>query len=159
MSGVWYFAYGSNLCRRIFEERRGICPRERVVGHIAGWSLCFDLSVGPGERGVANVVERRDARVYGVAYLVTAAEAEILDRTEGVAVGYYARRTVDVTAADGRIVTAFTYQSARGTTGRKPSPRYMGLILNGAREHGLPAAWIEWLESLPLAHDERTDVS
>lgn len=157
MSDLWYFAYGSNLCRRIFEERRGIAPRERVVGHIAGWRLCFDLPVGPGERGVANVVEMRDARVYGVGYLVTAAEAEILDRTEGVAVGYYARRGVEVIVTGGRTLAAFTYHSIHGTSGRKPSSRYMGLILEGARENGLPCEWIQWLESLPLAHDERGD--
>ena len=156
MGELWYFAYGSNLCRRIFEERRGIAPRKRVVGHIAGWRLCFDLPVGPGERGVANVVETPDAQVYGVAYLVTAHDAEILDRTEGVAAGYYSRRDVEVIVTGGRTLAAYTYQSAHRTTGRRPSPRYIGLILDGARENGLPSTWIDWLESLPLAYDERT---
>jgi hypothetical protein len=39
--------------------------------------------------------------------------------------------------------------------GRKPSRRYLRLLLDGAREHGLPEEWIRHLEGLELAVDER----
>ena len=45
--------------------------------------------------------------------------------------------------------------SSRTAEGRKPSARYMGLILDGARAHALPDGWIAALEASELAVDER----
>jgi len=56
---------------------------------------------------------------------------------------------------DGERINALAYQSSRTTSGRKPSPRYIGLLLEGARQLGLPDEWISYLEGLPLAIDER----
>ncbi len=33
--------------------------------------------------------------------------------------------------------------------------RYLGLLLAGARQHGLPADWVERLRGFDLARDER----
>ena len=52
-------------------------------------------------------------------------------------------------------VAAFTYQSSWTLAGRKPSARYLGLLVAGAREHGLPAEYVRFLESHELAKDER----
>ena len=43
----------------------------------------------------------------------------------------------------------------RGREGRKPSRRYLGLLLTGARHHGLPDEWVARLRGWPLAVDER----
>lgn len=152
---VWYFAYGSNMCGAIFVERRGMRPSLATWGWIEGYRLSFDLPVGPGERGVANVVCEEGARTCGVLYRITPEEAERLDRTEGVPAGFYKRIDVVVTPASVAPIAAFTYQSAYVTPGRKPSPRYMGLLLDGAREHGLPAEYVTALCAFGLAHDER----
>jgi len=152
---TWYFAYGSNMQRATFEGRRGMRPRQRTWGRLAGYRLCFDLPVGPGERGVANVVIDSAECVCGVLYLLTPEDLERLDRTEGVPNGYYRRVEVDVVDCDGVTVRAWTYASAFATTGRKPSARYLGLLLEGAREHGLPGDYVARLEQLDLAHDER----
>src|SRR5262249_34573040 len=53
---LWYFAYGSNLCRATFIERRRMSPLEIRRARLDGYRLTFDLPVGPGERGVANLV-------------------------------------------------------------------------------------------------------
>ncbi|HJQ83135.1 MAG TPA: gamma-glutamylcyclotransferase family protein [Candidatus Binatia bacterium] len=155
MSDVWYFAYGSNMSRAIFCERRGMCPRESRWGWLEDHRLCFDLPVGPGERGVANVEVAAGARTCGVLYLVDATELDRLDRTEGVHVGLYERVLVDVLAQDGIRVPAYTYRSTWSYTGRKPSARYLGLLLSGAREHGLPPEYVRSLEAWELAWDER----
>lgn len=155
MSDLWYFAYGSNLCRATFEERRGMRPVARAAGCLAGWRLCFDLPVGPGERGVANLVADPAASVHGVAYHLSTADAERLDGTEGVGAGYYRREPIALVSYDGAHLDAFTYVSAHGVAGRKPSARYMGLLLDGAREHALSAEWIRHLEAFDLAVDER----
>jgi cation transport regulator ChaC len=153
--GVWYFAYGSNMSRAIFCERRGMCPRDSRWGWLDGYRLVFDLPVGPGERGVANVVVEPGARIHGVLHLLTAEEFDRLDRTEGVHAGFYRRVPVDVAGEGVGTVSAYTYQSSFGSPGRKPSARYLGLLLTGAREHRLPEEWLRYLEGLELAWDER----
>jgi hypothetical protein len=60
-----------------------------------------------------------------------------------------------VRTRDERAIEAFTYRSEHGKPGRKPSRRYMGLLLTGSRELGLPAPWVERLRAWPLATDER----
>jgi cation transport regulator ChaC len=151
----WYFAYGSNMQRATFEGRRGMRPARSLWGTLAGYRLCFDLPVGSGERGVANLNADEAECVYGVLYLVTSAELERLDRTEGVESGYYRRVEVDVVDRDGNVVRAWTYLSPHAVVGRKPSPRYIGLLLEGAREHELPPDYVARLEAYELAHDER----
>jgi cation transport regulator ChaC len=158
MSGaLWYFAYGSNLSRAIFVERRGMRPTTAAWGWLEGWQLRFELPIGSGERGVANVAPADGSRTCGALYLITAEEAERLDRSEGVPFGVYRRVDVQVSTHHGESLNAFTYQSSYGTAGRKPSPRYIGLLLDGALEHGLPAEYVEYLRRFELAHDERPE--
>lgn len=153
-AGLWYFGYGSNTERGTFLGRRRMRPLEVRVGRLDGWALCFDLPVGRGERGVANVVARDDDHVWGVLWRISGEQADWLDRTEGVGRGFYRRIAVEVSAG-GERVPAFTYHSPRGRAGRKPSRRYLGLLLAGARQHGLPGAWVERLRGFELARDER----
>ena len=152
---LWYFAYGSNLDAGTFLGRRRMRPLDTRVAVLEHFELRFDLPVGPGERGVANVAAREGDAVWGAAYLLTLPEAERLDGTEGVPFGAYHRLDVEVLDQGGTRLDAFTYHSPRGVAGRMPSRRYLGLLLAGARLHGLPGEYIERLRSLPLAVDER----
>ena len=152
---LWYFGYGSNMDPRTFVGRRGMRPSRSVAGCLDGWVLTFDLPVGPGERGAANVRPRKGAHVWGVLYEITIPESARLDRSEGVHRGGYTRESVSVTTRDGETREAFTYRSWRGDQSRKPSRRYLGLLLAGAREHGLPDDYVQSLRALPLAVDER----
>ncbi len=151
---LWYFGYGSNVDRNTFLGRRRMRPRAWRAAALDDHALVFDLAVGPGERGVANLREETGARVWGVAWEIDAEAAGWLDRTEGVHRGFYLRKPVTLVTDDGPLA-AFTYQSGRGQPGRKPSRRYLGLLLAGARQHGLPEAWVAGLRALPLAVDER----
>jgi hypothetical protein len=151
---LWYFAYGSNMSPAIFLERRAMRPLATRCARLDGYRLCFSLPVGPGERGVASVEQAPGAHVWGVAYLIARSEGVRLDRTEGVLGGLYERIPV-VVAAEGDRLEAFTYRSSFSSAGRKPSARYLGLLLEGARRHGLPLEYVEALEALDLAVDER----
>jgi gamma-glutamylcyclotransferase len=154
-SALWYFAYGSNLDSRTFLGRRRMQPLATTIGVLRDFELRFDLPVGPGERGVANVAPRPGDLVWGALYRLTHADAERLDRTEGVGHGVYRRLAVDVHGTDGAAVAAFTYRSEISRPERKPSRRYLGLLLAGARELALPPDWVERLRAWPLAVDER----
>lgn len=158
VGNFWYFAYGSNLCRATFLGRRRMQPLDTRVGRLDGYRLCFDLPVGPGERAVANLIADPGAHVWGALYHLTLDQCRHLDSTEGVP-SVYSRRDVTVTDVGGTAIAAFTYESGMRTESRKPSPRYMNLLLSGAREHGLPAIYVDYLRSFALANDEREEAS
>ncbi len=156
----WYFAYGSNMARGTFIERRGMQPLGARRAYLDDHRLCFDLPIGPGERGVANLVAAPGARTWGVAYRLSGVACAFLDRTEGVDRGLYRRLPIEVVADAARgegteRLMAFAYRGERRDPRRKPSARYLGLLLAGARELALPAEYVAWLESFSLAIDER----
>lgn len=79
----YYFAYGSNMSLKQMAER---CPSSLLMGrgHIDGfrWQI--------NERGVANIVESTgEDFVEGLVYQIGAEDRRKLDRSEGVARGYY----------------------------------------------------------------------
>lgn len=154
-STLWYFAYGSNLDRGTFLGRRRMQPLATQIGVLHDFALRFDLPIGPGERGVANVAPQPRDLVWGALYQLTHTDANRLDRTEGVARGVYRRLAVEVETPAGTALAAFTYRSEISRPERKPSRRYLGLLLAGAREHGLPADYVERLRGYALAVDER----
>jgi hypothetical protein len=73
------------------------------------------------------------------------------DREDGTA----HRDRADVRLDDGARRRAFTYRSTRTRPGRKPSARYLGLIIEGAWQRGLPEDYVRWLGGFELAFDER----
>jgi cation transport regulator ChaC len=152
---MWYLGYGSNMNRSIFEGRRGMRPLQALPALLKNYQLRFNLAIGPGERGVANLESEADASTWGVLYLITTDQAEHLDRTEGVHRGTYQRLQVSVTLEGGEPIRAFTYQSDRISQGRKPSPRYMGFLIEGAIQHRLPRGYVDYLQNFGLAVDER----
>lgn len=151
---LWYFAYGSNLDPGTFLGRRRMRPTAYERAELGDFQLVFDLPTGRGERAVANVKPVPGESVWGVAYRIDADQARHLDRTEGVPRAYR-RHEVALTTLGGAPLSAFTYVSPHRHPDRKPSARYMGLLLRGARHYGLPARWIDFLRSFELARDER----
>jgi cation transport regulator ChaC len=154
---AWYFAYGSNMNDDIFRKRRSMAPMRSCVARLDDHELCFTIPVGPGERGVANIQQSPGKSVLGVAHLIPVADFERLDRSEGAPRSIYRRVRVQVSIEDLGFLEAETYQSDIKITGRKPSARYIGLMVRGAREHGLPAEYIDLLQSFELAADERKE--
>jgi gamma-glutamylcyclotransferase len=152
---TWYLGYGSNMNRGIFERRRGMRPMQAYPALLVNYRLRFNLAVGPGERGVANLESEAGASTWGVLYLITVAQSEHLDRTEGVPRGAYRRIPVSAIVGGGEQIAAFTYQSDRVSLGRKPSPRYIRVLIEGAVQHGLPPGYLRYLRNFELAVDER----
>ena len=74
--------------------------------------------------------------------MITVEQSEHLDRTEGVPRGAYRRIQVNAIVDGIEQIAAFTYQSDRTSLGRKPSPRYLGLLIEGAVQHGLPPGYL-----------------
>jgi hypothetical protein len=156
MGSVWYFAYGSNMQGATLRGRRGITWTRAIPARIADWRFVCDkppLFPSMGE-SYANLVPEAGAETYGVLFELEAEDLAHVELTEGVLIGNY--RRVDVVAEPLRrgasVAAATLVADARDPT-LAPSERYRALLVEGAREHGLPADWITFLEGLPARPD------
>jgi len=143
-----YFAYGSNLS---LERMRARVPSARVMGPglLRGARLRLDKRGADGS-GKANLAADRHGCVWGVAYRLSAAHWGDLDAVEPG----YSRVTVELELF-GRGVSAETYRSERLTADPVAFDWYKRLIVEGARQHGLPEDYVRHLEALPARPDPR----
>jgi gamma-glutamylcyclotransferase len=149
---IWYFAYGANMHDSAFRVRRGIQPLKRRSGHIKGYRLRFNLEGRPkGKAAPANLCLEPYAEVWGVLYRITRRDLMRLDSTEGVPGRGYRHLMVEVQDDGGRLLPAVTYIARGKDTDGKPSLRYITLLRDGARAHGLPAHYIRFLERVDHA--------
>jgi gamma-glutamylcyclotransferase (GGCT)/AIG2-like uncharacterized protein YtfP len=147
-TGPRYFAYGSNLSRRQMNAR---CPSAVACGRGVLDAHRVEF-VQPHESwggGVAGIVADPRSQVPGVIYTLSEADLARLDGFEPVRNARYRRTAVTVRDENHESVRCWTY------VGRvfpeapyRPSPAYLETLLEGAREHQLPAAHLGWLESL-----------
>ena len=147
---LWYFAYGANLDPAILIERRGIVPMASRRAILHGYQLVFDQPGIPWlEPSFANLAPDEAGAVHGVAYRLSPEQLEELDALEGD--GAYDHLDVSLEVEDGPPVMAKTYVTYDTEQGLLPSRRYMGLLIRGAREHGLHEEWIHRLETQPTS--------
>jgi cation transport regulator ChaC len=146
---AWYFAYGSNMHDSAFLERRRMRPLEWRAGRLKGYRLRFNLDGTPkGKAAPANVRPDPDAEVWGVLYRITLREMVRLNSTEGVPGGAYHPTWLPVEDANGETIEAMTYVAVGNPEDGQPSLRYIKLLRDGAKAHGLPDAWLQLLESV-----------
>jgi cation transport regulator ChaC len=146
---VWYLAYGSNMHDSAFLERRGMRPTEWRVARVKGYRLRFNLEGRPkGRAAPANICPDPDGEMWGVLYRITRRELLHLDFTEGVPGRHYRHVLVSAEDMDGNVVTAVTYMAGGLDGDLAPSFRYISLLRDGARAHGLPDAWLRYLDSV-----------
>jgi cation transport regulator ChaC len=149
---VWYLAYGSNMHHSAFRERRRMRPTEWRIGRLKGYRLRFNLEGRPvGKAAPANICPDRNCEVWGVLYRITRRELLRLDSTEGVPGRNYRHVWVPVEDADGNLITAVTYMARGKEQDGVPSFRYISLLRDGARAHGLPEAWVQFLDGVTHA--------
>jgi len=157
---VFYFAYGSNMQGETFRGRRGIRPLSAAPVRVPGWKLVVDKpSMLPLRQSFANVVTEAGAVVYGVLYELSEDDHVHVELTEAVPFGNYRRVEVEAHPLDGgapRLVRTLTSDRRDGTL--RPSSRYVGLMIEGAIEHGLPEEWIEGLRALPTCEEGPEDL-
>jgi gamma-glutamylcyclotransferase (GGCT)/AIG2-like uncharacterized protein YtfP len=141
-----YFAYGSNLSSPRMRERVP-SARSRGVARLDGLRLALDK---PGRDGTAkaNLRPEPGGSVWGVVWALDPGHWPALDACER---GY--RRVEVAVSLAGASTAVATYVSELRTDVPVPSRAYKRFLVDGAREHGLPAHWVALLEALP-AHDE-----
>ena len=156
VSPVWYFAYGSNMETATFRGRRGISFSRALPARASGWRIVFDKPpVVPGGGAVANIVTEPAGVVFGVLYEITPEQLAHVELTEGVLIGNYHRvkMRAESLAAPTFATTAASVASDRRDPALVPTDRYMGCVIAGAEEHGLPGADITYLRGVPVCHE------
>ncbi len=146
---VWYLAYGANMHDSVFRERRAMRPLEWRAGRIFGYRLRFNLDGRPiGKSAPANIEPDPNGEVWGVLYRLTRHQLVQLDATEGTRYRHVWAKGED---KEGRPLEVLTYMAKGNEKDGNPSLRYITLLRDGARAHGLPEHWIERLEAVEHA--------
>jgi gamma-glutamylcyclotransferase (GGCT)/AIG2-like uncharacterized protein YtfP len=144
------FAYGSNMASRYL---RGECPSATAVirAELPNYRIEFRRYSTAMKGGVSTIMEAPGDLVHGVLYRIRRAEVEALDNLENLGEGLYRREAFRVLGADGDWHAADLYRVSRPAGPFAVAPAYLAWMLEGAREHGLPDAYISRLAALPVA--------
>nr|XP_053640562.1 gamma-glutamylcyclotransferase-like [Cherax quadricarinatus]XP_053640563.1 gamma-glutamylcyclotransferase-like [Cherax quadricarinatus]XP_053640564.1 gamma-glutamylcyclotransferase-like [Cherax quadricarinatus] len=143
-----YFAYGSNLLKKRIHVNN---PSAKMisVAKLKDYRLDFILFSQNWQGATATIVEDPGNFVYGVIWEIGNEDMAKLDRQEGVNNGVYKVLEVDVETPNGESVRARCYQQLiTFTEDKRPSSVYKNVIIQGARENGLPENYIKFLESI-----------
>lgn len=150
MSESWYFAFGANMATSVFIGRNRMQPTHWEVASLREHRLAFsEPGIMPGvEPAFANVEPAEGRVVHGVLYRLPERQLERLDKMESQ---NYRRCELTVRGQDSGPLQATLYQSLRHVPDRRPSRRYLELLVEGAEEHLLPLEYRAWLRSHPHA--------
>lgn len=139
------FAYGSNmLMRRLCERAPSARPVD--VARLPGYALRWH-KVGQDGSGKCDIVpvEVPGAKVLGVVYEILMCEKGALDAAEGLGKGYDEKQVrVDTAAGE---LQAQLYVATTVDSAAIPYDWYKALVVAGAKEHGLEAAYVSQLEA------------
>ena len=146
---MWYFAYGSNLCRNRLLHR---IPAARYEGiaRLSGHVLRFH-KIGRDGSGKADApaTGRVDDVVWGALVRLTDEDLARLDAFEPG----YNRRTVRVEASPEEIPREVVTYLARPESidpARRPFGWYRDLVVDGGRARGLPLRYLNAIADLPV---------
>jgi gamma-glutamylcyclotransferase len=124
-------------------------PREWRVGRLRGYRLRFNLDGRPkGKAAPANLTLAPQAEVWGVLYCITRQDLLLLDASEGVPGRRYRHLWIDVQDTNGKVIHAVTYIADGNELDGNPSLRYITLLREGARAHGLPHHYQQFLDNV-----------
>ncbi|HET7788276.1 MAG TPA: gamma-glutamylcyclotransferase [Myxococcales bacterium] len=150
---IRYFAYGSALSTRHIAEwagEHGVDPRlfaRGVPAVLRGYRLVFDVESRFWGGRVANLAPDRDGEVHGVLFEIPPAAQEAVLRKEGVATGLSQELDVTVQAGEGPVAAkAFVARPEKRGAPGPASARLLAVLVEGARERGLPERWVAFLE-------------
>lgn len=152
-----YFAYGSNLNPGQMFDR---CPSHRTLGvaRLADHRLIFPRFSRARRCASASIEPCPGDAVWGVVYKLAADDIPVLHHHEGyeperpMEENRHDLREVSVVRMDGsERIAALTYVAIADGTTELPSADYLDTIIDGARYHGLPRAYISLLQSIRTA--------
>jgi hypothetical protein len=132
-----HFAYGSNMSRAQMGTR---CPGARALGTaiLEHWRFII------GVEGHGSIAPRPGAIVHGVLWRVGARDLAAINAYENLDSGLYLRRILPVRYGAGRR-PALVYILRRHGEGTA-RPGYVRLVVDAARDWGLPEPYVNTLQ-------------
>jgi AIG2-like family len=163
-SGMWYFAYGSNLnsravaewCRHYGYRAPALRPGQPAV--LNNYRLSFPIFSEYWGGGIGDIVYDPGKYVMGALFDLSDAEILVLDakvnrKLDGnnKEIGIYKRIEVKVShSGKSDLIPAITYQGISVERYHiPPTQHYMDLVIQGAYTFGLSMMWIAYLQSFP----------
>jgi len=145
------FAFGSNMCSGRFRAykvsplgpgRPAVLPRYRLE---------FNKKSTDDLSGKANVTAQKGSEVWGVLYAISSKDKKKLDKGEG---GYRPVK-LPVRLEDNSTIEAWVYVAKKtdDNPALRPFTWYKRFLVEGAREHALPPAYIATLENIDDVQD------
>ena len=133
-------------------------PSAKVIdiAELDAHKLAFHKPSSKDGSGKCDVVHSPQDKVLGVLFQIDAREKPILDCFEGLGHGY-AEKTVGIRTEAGKITTAVTYYATKTDPQLKPYTWYKRHVLEGAKEAGLPASYVEAIENVGAIADSNKD--
>lgn len=145
-----YFAYGSNMCSGRL-RRRVPSAEPLFIACLSGHRLSFDKRSNDGS-GKADAEHTGDDNcVWGVVFEIETVEKEALDQAEALGSGYE-EKTVTLDGPFGKCAATMYYATDKDAV-RKPYSWYLRFVVEGARQHGLPADYVFSLEHIESIDD------
>jgi len=137
---VLYFAYASNMNPA---QMKRWCPASRFVkaARLAGFRFVYDGFSVTWDGAVGNIVKSETEGVWGALYEITERDRLTLDAFEGYPRSYD-HRDVEVKDRNGNTCRALTYYRTGRALG-KPHPDYERIVIDGARQCGLPDDYVD----------------
>jgi gamma-glutamylcyclotransferase len=137
--------------RRLGE--RILSARPLTVSTLTGHQLCWH-KLGRDGSGKCDAfyTGNEQHHVVGVLYEIARHDQPLLDQFEGVGAGYEVA-TVTLLLPSGEQQQAFTYRATHIDPHVLPFNWYKTHVIQGAREHRLPTAYIALLESVCAVDD------
>jgi hypothetical protein len=129
-----YFAYGSNLSR---EQMKGRCPDNKLLGGV----VLHDHRWFIYKRGFANIEKSTKDYVEGLLYLISDSDEESLDVCEGVSIGLYQKKYVEV-VHKGKLQRKVLVYIAPETEEGTPQPDYARVINEGIADAQLSKEYV-----------------
>jgi AIG2-like family len=132
-----HFAYGSNMSRALMGAR---CPGASALGTatLPHWRFII------GVAGHGSIVPRPGAIVHGVLWRVGARDLAAINAYENVDTGLYIRRVLPVRHGARRFPALVYVLRCHGKGTARPG--YVHLVVDAARDWGLPARYVDTLQ-------------
>jgi len=132
-----YFAYGSNMDRAHMAK---LCRGAEALGVATAENQLYFIAAA----GYASMTPRRNARVFGVLWKISAQHIAKLDAYENVGSGLYASSAIPV-RHNGKLLRAMIYYALEANPGY-PKPGYQENVVAAARAWQFPPEYLAYLE-------------
>jgi len=148
---MFYAAYGSNLHPRRLTER--ISSAQLVTtAFVPNWSLHFHKRSKDGS-GKCNILSGGDG-IHVAIFKISATDKFVLDRIEGLGVGY--SETL-LSVPDIGDCVSYVAEQSHIDVSLVPYDWYKELVLTGARFHSFPGRYLDWIRLAPSHQDPDLD--